>query len=268
MIAAALAAGCSSAAVLALLARSGGGPATAPQGHADALWRRGAAVVAAVLLLDLLDGGSPVLTLLFSAVTVAGLLTLRNGLVRARERRLARAGRDCVAAFVSGLATELRAGREARAAVGRMASTMRPSGWLEEIAAAAASAGDVAAALLRAAASPGGDDLREVAACWQVAERSGAGLAAGLETVASAMAERENFRDRLDAELAGVRAGGWVLGALPLLGFLLGAGMGARPWEVIFGTRIGGALCCAGLLLDALGVLWLRRMIRSVREAS
>jgi tight adherence protein B len=143
-----------------------------------------------------------------------------------------------------------------------------PHGWLSEVTAAATSAGNVAAVLRRAARLPGAEDLSEVAACWVVAQRSGAGLAAGLETVAASMAQRENFRDRLDADLAGVRAGGWLLGALPVFGLVLGGVLGARPLAVIFGTRIGGVVCLAGLLLDALGVLWLRRMIRSVRATS
>jgi tight adherence protein B len=263
--AAELAAACSTAALLAFLARPNG--ASLPGcGPAEALRRR-PVMTAALVVPVALAAGLPVPVLALGAGWIVGLTWLRRGLAGAREQRQSNLERARVVQFVSGLAAELRAGRDAREAIGRLASTM-PSGWSAEVVGAAASAGDVGAALLRAARSPGGEDLREVAACWRVAERSGAGLAAGLETVAASIADRENFRERLDAELAGVRAAGWVLGGLPLLGLVLGTLLGARPWEVVIGSRIGGALCGTGLLLDLLGVCWLRRMIRSVRETS
>lgn len=203
-----------------------------------------------------------------------GLDRLRPGPVRPRvRRRLAeRAGarrraeleRSRVAEFASALAAEVRAGRAPRAAVVAALDGQPVGPWGEGLRAAAGGDGDVGAALAAGAAQPGAGDLADVAACWQVAEVTGAGLGASLEEVAAAAGERSAHRSRVRAELAGVRTTGWLLAALPLLGMTLAASTGARPWEVLLRSPSGLALLVLGLGLDAAGVLWLHRMARRV----
>jgi tight adherence protein B len=110
----------------------------------------------------------------------------------------------------------------------------------------------------------GAAELRDVAACWRVAERTGAGLGGALEEVATAAGERSAHRARVRAQLAGVRTTGWLLAALPLLGMVLATLVGARPWRVLLGSAAGGGLLALGLALDAAGVAWLIRMTRRV----
>jgi tight adherence protein B len=129
---------------------------------------------------------------------------------------------------------------------------------------AAAADGDVGAALAAGAAEPGAAELQDVAACWQVAERTGAGLGGALAEVAAAADERSAHRARVHAQSAGVRTTGWLLAALPLVGMGLAAAAGAHPWRVLLGTPSGFALLLLGLGLDAAGVLWLHRMARRV----
>jgi tight adherence protein B len=38
--------------------------------------------------------------------------------------------------------------------------------------------------------------------------------------------------------------------------------MGARPLPFLLGTPPGRLLCCAGVVLDVTGVLWMRRILR------
>ena len=67
--------------------------------------------------------------------------------------------------------------------------------------------------------------------------------------------------------LAGPRASAALLTALPLLGIALGAAMGARPWAVLLGMPAGRVLSCVGVLLDAVGVLWMRRILTRAQRS-
>jgi tight adherence protein B len=42
----------------------------------------------------------------------------------------------------------------------------------------------------------------------------------------------------------------------------MGMAMGARPLAFLIGSNAGRVVCCAGVLLDAAGVLWLRGLLR------
>ena len=77
----------------------------------------------------------------------------------------------------------------------------------------------------------------------------------GVQTCALPILRRETA-----AELAGVRASGVLLACLPVLGIGLGALVGAQPLDVLFGTGVGRVLLGVGVGLDALGLLWLRRL--------
>ncbi|HUR75310.1 MAG TPA: type II secretion system F family protein [Sporichthya sp.] len=183
---------------------------------------------------------------------------------RPGARRRAETERIRVVEFASALAAEVRAGRPARAAVVAAVDGGAAGTWGAGVRAAAAGDADVGSALAAAAEQPGADDLRDVAACWQLAEVTGAGLGGALEEVAAAAGERSAHRARVRAQLAGVRTTGWLLAALPLVGMALAASAGARPWQVLLGTPSGLALLVLGLGLDAAGVLWLQRMARRV----
>jgi tight adherence protein B len=191
-------------------------------------------------------------------------LLARRVTAHRRERCAAERTRRAVARFAAEVAAEVRVGLPARPAVARVAAAMSVGGWAAAASTAATGGGDVAAVLRGAAGLPGASDLRDLAACWQVAESSGVGLAAGFEAVVGAAAERELFRSRLRAELAGVRASGWVLASLPLLGLLMGTALGARPVAVLLGTPAGVALLAVGSALEALGLFWLHRMTAGV----
>jgi tight adherence protein B len=196
------------------------------------------------------------------ALCLGGVAVLvRREVERLRRGRAGRQRATEVARFAAEIAAELRVGVAPRPALTRVAASLPVGGWADPVAAAAGSGGDVAQALTAAGAAAGLSSLRDLAVCWRLAEGTGAGLAAGFDAVAAAAAEREMLRERLAAELAGVRASGWVLSGLPLLGVLLGTAVGARPFGVLLGTRVGVGLLVVGLLLDGAGVLWLRRMI-------
>ncbi len=85
--------------------------------------------------------------------------------------------------------------------------------------------------------------------------------------MAQGLRDREAHRAQLAAQLAGVRASGYLLAALPAFGLLLGCGLGADPVEVLLTSTAGNVALAAGLALDVAGVAWLARLARSAEAA-
>lgn len=164
--------------------------------------------------------------------------------------------------WVEALAGETRAGRDPASAVLAAGPLALASPAVVLATAAAGSGGDVAAALRSDAAAS--DLVRAVAACWEVAHGSGAGLSASLTALADAARENERVRRDLRAGLAEPRATAWVLAGLPLVGLALGASLGADPLAWLLGTTIGRLVLGAGLVLEAIGVLWSWRIVTAL----
>lgn len=182
----------------------------------------------------------------------------RAGALRSAHR----ARRDAVIELCTTAAAELRAGRQPREALIALPAAGLGAGWGAVIA-EARFGGDVAPALRRAAQAPGAAGLTGMAACWQVAVDGGAGLAAGLDRVATTLrAEREQAED-LQAQLAGTRTTAVLLAALPGLGLLLGGAMGAPVGRVLLHTSAGAACLLVGIALEAAGLLWTARIVRA-----
>jgi tight adherence protein B len=128
--------------------------------------------------------------------------------------------------------------------------------------AAARAGADVGPALLADGARS--ETLRGVAACWEVASGSGAGLGASLTVLADAARETERVRRELQAGLAEPRATAVVLAMLPGLGLLLGSMLGADPLHWLLGSRLGPVVLVAGLALEAVGAWWAWRIAASL----
>lgn len=215
------------------------------------------APVAALLALV----GDSVLPLLAGAVAVplARRWTRRRARRREREHTA-----DAVTALCGAVAAELRAGHEPGQALltaGRNAGAL---GTAESaVLAAARFGGDVPEALLLAASRPGSEGLAGVAACWRVAVDGGAGLAAGLTRLESALRAERRHREELRAQLAGAWSTVAVLALLPLVGLGLGAALGADPLGVLLHSP-GGLVCLlTGGVLETAGLLWASRIVRS-----
>ncbi|PWK71926.1 tight adherence protein B [Streptomyces sp. CG 926] len=227
-----------------------------------ARWREWAPLAAGLVIAAL--GGS-VIPLLAGAAAVP--LVRRWLRVRARERaRAARAAE--VVSLCGAVVGELRAGAQPgqalTAAMRRTADGPGGPGAAEAgVLAAAAFGGDVPAALRQAAGEPGADGLAGMAACWRVSVDGGAGLAAGLERLEGALRAERDRQESLRAQLAGARSTVLVLALLPLVGLLIGTGLGADPLRVLLHTPMGWGCLLAGGVLEALGLLWCRRIVRA-----
>ncbi|MEU8928266.1 type II secretion system F family protein [Streptomyces sp. NPDC048409] len=193
----------------------------------------------------------------------AGVPVLRRLRLAREAARVRQARADAVIAFCGTLAGELRAGRQPGEALLRAA---RDSGGLGEaraaVVAAARFGGDVPGALVTAARRPGADGLLGLAACWRVAVDQGAGLAAGLGRLETALRAERDQRADLRAQLSGARATVVLLAALPALGLLLGSAMGADPLRVLLHTGAGLGCLAAGAVFEGAGMWWAARIVR------
>ncbi len=193
----------------------------------------------------------------------AGVLVataLRVSTVALRRRRDDRIRHGLLAA-VRMLAAELEAGTAAGQAL-PVAGLVVPA-WSQVFGAAGARGEDVDRVLLdgaRTGPAAGRDHVVALAHAWRVSDRTGAPLAEVLVRLAGDLAEAERRRRAVAAALAGPRSSMLLLAGLPVVGLALGLAMGARPFHVLLSTPLGRGLCCAGVVLDALGVLWTQRI--------
>ncbi len=218
----------------------------------------GAAVVIAV------TGGSVQLVLVAALVAATGGATAL--LLRHRAGR--REARDTSARVLEGcelLAAELGTGRPPGPALQRAAAD-----WphLSGVAEAFRVGADVPAAFRSAATRAGAGDLRIVAAAWQVAHRTGAGLGDAVDRVTHDLRAARATRRIVDGELASARATARLLAGLPLLALLMGSGTGGDPWGFLLGHPIGLACLAAGLAFGLAGLWWIEAIARDVDRAS
>ncbi|MCY0926927.1 hypothetical protein OTB20_12080 [Streptomyces sp. H27-H1] len=224
--------------------------------------RREWACLVAGLAFALLGGS--VIPLLAGAAAVP----LVRRWLRSKERTRARTARAAeVVALCGAVVGELRAGAQpGRALTEAMRRTVSgpggPGAAEAGVLAAAAFGGDVPGALRQAAREPGAEGLAAMAACWRVSVDGGAGLAAGLDRLEGALRAERDREESLRAQLTGARSTTAVLALLPGVGLLIGTGLGADPLRVLLHTPVGWGCLLAGAVLEALGLLWCRRIVR------
>ncbi|GLZ40979.1 type II secretion system F family protein [Actinokineospora sp. NBRC 105648] len=101
---------------------------------------------------------------------------------------------------------------------------------------------------------------RQLVKAWRLATRHGLPLADVLDAVSRDLDQRVRFGRQVQARMAGPRASGAVLAAMPVLGVALGEAMGARPLSTLAGTPAGQVLLAAGVTLICAGVVWTARL--------
>ena len=233
-------------------------PGRTPEVVDDDSWRRPIALVPALAAVTgWLLGPRGV----DGVIVAAGLLLVGAGVQRVTVGAAARRDRDRrraqVLQFCDALSAELHAGLPTPLALERACA-----GWaeLDPVAAVARLGGDVSDALRALAGRPGAAGLAAAAAAWEVAGRSGTGLAAVLDRVTEALRHEEDAAAEVTAALGPPRATARMLMVLPILGVGLGYSMGADPLDFLLTSTAGLVCLFAGTTLGICGVLWVERL--------
>ena len=226
-----------------------------------AMQRVPAAVLAAGLVVMCAVAGVAVPMLAAAGgAAAAGVVWRRR---RARARTVDARRRDVVT-LTYAVAAELRAGRAPADALAAVAPQLvELSTEVTAAARAVRRGGDVGAELHRVARVAGAERLEQVADVWAVGVAAGARIGDVLDEAAAAFDAEDCGAEELSALAAGPRATVVLLAVLPLGGLALGTAMGASPWRLLVHTRLGWLLVAAALLLDAAGLLWMRRLTSS-----
>ena len=235
------------------------GPVRAAGARRRALPSRPAwvAAVTVLVLLGLWRPGLAAASAVFAGAALGAGLLVRQRAARRRERAVAGRVLECCEL----MAAELGAGRPAGHCLVEAARVWSP---LAAVAEAFRMGADVPDAFRQVAGDPGADDQRRVAAAWQVAHRTGLGLAETVQAVADDLRAAQASRRVVEGELASARATARMVAGLPVLALAMGSGAGGDPWGFLLTTPAGLACLAAGLALGLAGLAWIEAIARGV----
>jgi tight adherence protein B len=223
-------------------ARRGAGPLVAASRHLQPLAAGSLAAAAGATL------STPLVAVLAGACAVLGTRSLHA----ARRRTRDDSDLLALAEGLGVLGAELSAGRPVATAV-RTAATSCGGGRAAALLAAA----------LREDVAPAGDPvLDRVRAAVRLSGTTGCSLAVVLAAVEDDLRAQHRRRLELRTATAGPRAAAALLAGLPVLGLVMGSGVGAQPWSVLTTTAAGQVALVVGVLLEVAGVAWVGRLLR------
>lgn len=120
----------------------------------------------------------------------------------------------------------------------------------------------LAEALEGFAASVATDEAKLLALVLGVHHRSGGNVAAALDEIRSTIRHRLDLRRELRAITAQGRISGFILGVLPVAFLVVLSVTSRHELSPVLHSPTGAMLVGAGLVLDGLAYLWIRRMLR------
>ena len=112
------------------------------------------------------------------------------------------------------------------------------------------------------------NDLTSVsfAQVWQVCERNGASLSPVLNSFNNQIRTENELRQELSSSLSGVKLSAYVLAFLPVIGIILAYLLGVNSISWLTNSSFGKTSLLLALILEIIGVFWVRRLINHVES--
>ena len=184
-----------------------------------------------------------------------------------RARALRKSETPSPLPFLWTLHSEILSGSLVDAALLR-ACDMMPATSLEHTLVALQFNGDVAEALEIDSRKDHLRVLADVALIYRVCARTGAPVTESLLRIISSVRDEHRRQRTLAQEISSTKATVVVLTALPLLGVLMGVGLGLNPLSWLLHSWLAVTCLVIGVTLEILGWLWVRLLIRRVSRHS
>jgi len=186
---------------------------------------------------------------------------LRSGAAPAQAAGEAAAAARGVAVMVlAALATRRGSGAIASANPGGSSAALRPSTGSARSGLGSANGGRLGRIV--PAEGPVAEVVARLTSGWILAGRHGLAITPMIDAAVLDASERLSADTERASQVAGPRMSGYVMAGLPLMGLLLGVGMGADPVHVLTSTALGNVLLIVGVALTCAGLLWSARIVR------
>jgi tight adherence protein B len=187
-----------------------------------------------------------------------------------RRDRLASAVETQLQEAVMAIAAGLRAGLSIRLAVAEARRDAEPplAQALEEILGRLDLGEPIELALERLRDQLDARDAALVIGVLRIQRRTGGDLPSLLDRVADVIGRRAGEHRHLRALTAQAKVSGAVLAALPVAFIALLSGASGDGLGSFYRSPLGVTLLLSGVILDALGFAWMRRLVRNVERAA
>ena len=107
---------------------------------------------------------------------------------------------------------------------------------------------------------------KSFASLWQVCESNGAALSPALNQFAQQIRVEKELRQELSSSMSGAKLSAWVLAGLPLFGIVLAGFLGVNSLEWLANSKIGNFNIVAALILEVIGIVWVKKITSRIEN--
>jgi len=107
---------------------------------------------------------------------------------------------------------------------------------------------------------------KSFASLWQVCENNGAALSPALNQFAQQIRAEKELRQELSSSMSGAKLSAWVLAGLPIFGIVLAGFLGVNSLEWLANSKIGNFNIVAALILEVIGIIWVRKITSRIEN--
>jgi tight adherence protein B len=108
--------------------------------------------------------------------------------------------------------------------------------------------------------------VKSFASLWKVCENNGAALSPALNQFAQQIRVEKELRQELSSSMSGAKLSAWVLAGLPLFGIVLAGFLGVNSLEWLANSKIGNFNIVAALILEVIGIIWVRKITSRIEN--